>query len=416
MKLSQFGRKLSADSGIVSLMDDLGSALNVNPELLFLGGGNPARVPAFEREVAAHLSAIAADPENLHRLVGVYQSPKGSEAFITAFVKYINQQAGWRINEAQVAVTNGSQSAFFILINLLAGKTAAGERCKKLVFPMMPEYLGYSDQASEDYVFRSCLPTIRQTADHRFKYQVDFQSLRLDENDAALCVSRPTNPSGNVLSGGEIARLAELARRSGVPFIIDCAYGDPIPGLVYKDAAMEFDANAIYVLSCSKLGLPGARTGVVVAAPEIIDRIVTINTVMNLANGNFGPSLVTSLIEKGDLSALCKNTLLPFYRRRRDFALACIDKYLAGIPYRVHEPEGAFFLWLWFPGLPISSTQLYERMKTRGVLIMDGSHFFFGLDKPWDHARQCIRLSYCQAEEVIDEAIKRLGAEIRSLS
>ena len=43
MNLSNFGRKLSNRNGIVSLMEDLGEALNVNPDLLFLGGGNPAR-------------------------------------------------------------------------------------------------------------------------------------------------------------------------------------------------------------------------------------------------------------------------------------------------------------------------------------------------------------------------------------
>lgn len=34
--LSPFGERLSAPAGIVSLMDDLGEALNVNPDILFL--------------------------------------------------------------------------------------------------------------------------------------------------------------------------------------------------------------------------------------------------------------------------------------------------------------------------------------------------------------------------------------------
>ena len=44
MKLSQFGEKFSGLTGIVELMDDLGSALNENPEMIFMGGGNPARI------------------------------------------------------------------------------------------------------------------------------------------------------------------------------------------------------------------------------------------------------------------------------------------------------------------------------------------------------------------------------------
>jgi len=40
------------------------------------------------------------------------------------------------------------------------------------------------------------------------------------------------------------------------------------------------------------------------------------------------------------------------------------------LPYHVHKPEGAFFLWLWFEGLPVSSQELYERLKKRGVAII----------------------------------------------
>ena len=48
MKYSNFGQKFSGKSGIVELMDDLGSALNENPDMLFMGGGNPGRVPEVE--------------------------------------------------------------------------------------------------------------------------------------------------------------------------------------------------------------------------------------------------------------------------------------------------------------------------------------------------------------------------------
>ena len=48
MKLSAFGEKLTGGSGIVDLMEDLGSALNENPNMIFMGGGNPARIPEME--------------------------------------------------------------------------------------------------------------------------------------------------------------------------------------------------------------------------------------------------------------------------------------------------------------------------------------------------------------------------------
>ena len=49
MHYSDFGDRFKAGSGIVGLMDDLGTALNENPELIFMGGGNPGRIPAVEQ-------------------------------------------------------------------------------------------------------------------------------------------------------------------------------------------------------------------------------------------------------------------------------------------------------------------------------------------------------------------------------
>ncbi|MFL0809977.1 MAG: valine--pyruvate transaminase [Agarilytica sp.] len=412
MKLSKLGHKLTEESAIVSLMEDLGTALNVNPDLLFLGGGNPAHIPEFESIAAKHLQDIAADPDQLHKLLGVYQSPQGMESFISLFVDYMQKQMQWPISSRNVALSNGSQSAFFIFINLLCGTDVLGVEKRQIVFPMMPEYLGYSDQACETDVFRSVPPIINETGDKRFKYQVDFSALNICDTDAAICVSRPTNPTGNVLTQEEIEHLNDLACEHEIPLIIDCAYGEPFPGIFYEPSPIDYSENIIYMMSCSKLGLPGVRTGIVVASEYWIEKFVGANTVMCLANGNLGPQLMSAMLEKENIPALCSKTLLPFYRKQRDFAIDCVEKYFSGIDYKLHEPEGAFFLWLWFPGLGISSTELYESLKEAGVLVMDGKHFFFGLDKEWPHAKECIRLTYCQNEAIIDQAMQIIAGQL----
>jgi len=50
-------------------------------------------------------------------------------------------------------------------------------------------------------------------------------------------------------------------------------------------------------------------------------------------------------------------------------------------------------LWLWFPTLTISSKELYQRLKKRGVIIVPGHYFFPGLDDGWQHQQQCIRVN-----------------------
>ena len=85
----------------------------------------------------------------------------------------------------------------------------------------------------------------------------------------------------------------------------------------------------------------------------------------------------------------------------------------SGLPLRIHEPEGAFFLWLWFPGLPIESAELYRRLKRRGVLVLSGHHFFPGLDEASRHQHECLRLSYAQPIERVRRGIDILAEQVR---
>lgn len=126
MKLSKFGEKFSGTSGIVELMEDLGSALNENPDMIFMGGGNPGRIPEVEQVFKARLESVLADPRQLHSLMGVYQSPQGDKAFLEEIAALLQRQFGWPLTARNIAVSNGSQSAFFVLYNMFAGEMADG--------------------------------------------------------------------------------------------------------------------------------------------------------------------------------------------------------------------------------------------------------------------------------------------------
>lgn len=411
MKTTEFAKRFSADAGIVNLMEDLGEAINVNPDLLFMGGGNPAHIPEFEQRVTDHLRRIVDNPAALHKLIGAYQSPRGSEEFIAELIKFFRQQCGWKINKNNIAISNGSQSAFFILINMLVGATDSENR--RVCYPVMPEYLGYSDQGLIKDCSVSIRPRVDLLDDGFFKYRVNQAGLEQAENISAYCISRPTNPSGNIISENELDCIAGLAKKNDAYLIVDCAYGNPFPGMVYDPVVPLWHDNSIYVLSLSKLGLPGVRTGIVVGPEEVINKFVKINTVISLANGNLGPVLATSFLKAGEMSDICGRILLPFYRAKRDLAVAEVQKQLHGIPCRIHNPEGAFFLWLWLENLPVTSMELYERLKKKNVLIMPGEHFFFGLGEEWEHTHQCVRLTYCQDNDVLIKAIRLLGEELR---
>ncbi|KGE03567.1 valine--pyruvate transaminase [Pseudohaliea rubra] len=414
MRLSRFGEKFAGRSGVVDLMSDLGEALRADPELVFMGGGNPARVPAAEETFRKTLEALLAEPGEWQRLVGAYQSPQGNPSFREALARYLRDRYGWEVGAEHIAVSNGSQSAYFILYNLFAGAMPDGSQ-RRIHLPLVPEYIGYADAGLSADFFSATAPAIELLPDRQFRYHVAFDQLVIDDGVGALCVSRPTNPTGNVLGAAELERLGTLARSADIPLIVDGAYGDPFPAITFTEAAPAWDEQTILTLSLSKLGLPGARTGIVIAAEPIVRAFASASTIISLAAGNLGPVLATRMLEDGTMDRVSGELLRPFYRARCEETLAGLHRELEGLPWRVHRPDGAFFLWLWFDDLPVPSQELYRRLKARGLLAIPGERFFISLDPAWAHARQCLRLSYAQDPAVVARGLRLLGEELRAL-
>ncbi len=403
-----FARRFVRPTGALELMEDLGGAA---PGTLMLGGGNPARIPALEAVYARRLVEIAADPAQFGRFAACYAAPGGDVAFRSAVAAALGARYGWPLSVRNVALTSGSQSAFFTLFNLLAG-AGAGRR-SRILLPLAPEYIGYADVGLEDGAIVSRRADIEQLPGGFFKYRVRFEGLEDVPDVGAICVSRPTNPSGNVLTIEELGRLDAMARARGVPLIVDAAYGMPFPGIQFAEPGMLWNENVILCLSLSKLGLPATRTGIVVAAEPVIDAITSFNATAALAPGSTGAVIVEPLLASGELETLCREVIRPYYEARSQQAVAWLAEACAGLPLRIHRPEGAFFLWLWFPGLPGGSAALYRRLKARGVLVLSGHHFFPGLEEPWTHREECLRINCSQAPGSVEAGILAIAEEAR---
>ena len=246
---------------------------------------------------------------------------------------------------------------------------------------------------------------------------MDFEHLKLDQEVGAVCFSRPTNPTGNVVTDKEVSRLRELANASGVPLIIDNAYGTPFPNIIFEEATPVWDENIILCLSLSKFGLPTLRTGIIVASREIIQVVSRMTSVFSLAPGSMGPALALDLVKSGEITRVSREIIRPFYEFKANRAVAQLLSGIGSeIPMRIHKPEGALFLWLWFENLPISSRELYTRLKKRGVLVVSGHYFFPGMEKDfWLHKEQCIRVTYAQDDKVVEKGLSVLVDEIQSL-
>ena len=411
-KLSRFGKKITEKSGILELMEDLGRALkSASGDISMLGGGNPAHIPEAEEIFHKTIREIMANTSDLSSIFGDYDPPGGNAEFIRNLVDLLNTESGFNITPDNVAVTSGSQTAFFLLFNLLAGEHEDGFR--HVLFPMVPEYIGYADQGIFPDQFVSCRPLIHEMEGPFFKYNIDFDNLKITDKTAAICVSRPTNPSGNVLTDTEIDRLLELGRENNIPLIIDNAYGNPFPQLIFTEASFSWKPGMVLVFSLSKMGLPGLRTGIVVGDPELIAALTSANAVLSLSNNNLGQAIASKLISNRQITRLSRDIIKPWYKQLSEQAIKLIQEEWQGINYKIHKSEGALFLWIWFPDLPVSTMELYRILKTENVIIVPGEYFYPGFDDDWEHTRQCIRINF--AHPSMAKGIKNIGKSLKKL-
>jgi valine--pyruvate aminotransferase len=298
MELSDFGSKLTSRSGILSLMDDLGKPLPKGVTPYPLGGGNPARIPQVEAAYRREMEALLADGDAFENVIAHYDAPQGRMRFVEQVSSYLSHTYGWKIGPENVAVLNGSQSAMFDLFNLFSGSfTRDGHTWKKTVlFPLMPEYVGYADQGIEPDTFVSLPSRCTYLGEHTFKYAIDFplveeylEAHTNEEEDGqvgAICVTRPTNPSGNVLT----TRRSIIFPISPMPMVFHFWWTTPMafrsPTSCSSTRGAHLEPDIILSMSLSKIGLPAIRTRIVVARKEIITALSNINAIVSLTSGS----------------------------------------------------------------------------------------------------------------------------------
>jgi len=407
-------------------MDDIGRPLPEGVTPYLLGGGNPARIPEVEGAYRREMERLLALPDAFEEAIGKYDAPQGRVSFIEALAELFSSQYGWKVGPENIAISNGSQTAFFYLFNLFSGSRP--ER-KTILFPLVPEYVGYADQGIEPDTFVTLPARTDLEGEHSFKYHIDLPLVTsyLDSHPevGAICVTRPTNPTGNVLTDGEIAELSSLAKRHGIPLMIDNAYGMPFPNIIFPEEvdgtpAPTWNENIILSMSLSKIGLPALRTGIVIAEPGIIKALSALNSIAALASGSLGQVMAEGLIRSREILTLANERVQPFYRAKSLEAQEWIKEFWEGREWRVHRSQGAIFLWMLLPDLSDGSMELYRKLKERGVVVVPGDYFFFGRESGSDeetawkrhpHREKCIRINYSRPGPEVREGL-RIIAEV----
>ena len=416
LDLSQFGSQMSQLTGVRAIMKDIIETL-INcegKEFINLSAGNPVILPEVE-QLWRNCTQELLDSDEYGEVVCRYGSSQGYAPLIKAIVKDFNTRYGLELSERHILITGGSQALYLYAANAFGGYTAAGE-LRQIVLPLSPDYTGYGGVTLTPKALLAYKPTLEiDEAKHRFKYRPDFDRLQINEQTGCVIFSRPCNPTGNVISDGEVRKIANLAAKKDVPVLVDSAYAPPFPALNFTEMTPQLGDNIIHCMSLSKAGLPGERIGIAIGDPRLIQILESFQTNACIHSSRYGQAIAARAISSGRLAEIATDVIRPHYRRKIEVLENTLDAAMPDIPWYLHQGEGAIFAWLWLKDLPMTDWEFYQKLKQVGVIAVPGSTFFPGLRENWQHKQQCLRISLTATEAEISEAMQRLSEVARQV-
>ncbi|CAN5797692.1 valine--pyruvate transaminase [soil metagenome] len=411
--LTLVGEKMSKLSGVRTINKDTMDALRAEDahKWINLGGGNPVVLPEAEYMWRRYTHELLKAPD-FGEVICRYGASQGYEPLVEAVVDLFNSRYGWGITRRNVLIAPGSQALIYFALNSFGGRAAEG-RIQPIVLPLSPEYTGYGGTTIAEDTLKSYRPSIDILGPHRFKYRPDFKRLKIDGATGAVLFSRPSNPTGNVLTDGETQKIVDLAMVEEVPVLIDSAYAVPFPNLAFTEMTPIFKENVIHLISFSKAGLPGERIGVAIGSERYLSVLESFQANANIHSSRYGQAIAAKAIKSGELAHISEAVIKPHYKRKLTLLEDAFERELPEeLPWYLHAGDGAMFAWLWMKDLPVSDVDLYERLKQDRVIVVPGSLFFPGLEEPWSHKQQCIRISLTATEEEIEQGVATIAQVI----
>ena len=221
------------------------------------------------------------------------------------------------------------------------------------------------------------------------------------------------NPAGFCWSLEKRKALLEFSYKTGIPIVEDSPYreirfiGTHIPSIFQLDQQGANKGLVINLKTFSKILIPGARMGWIMAHEDLITKFVIAKQAMDLCTNVFTQCWIAEYMKTGKLYGVIEATS-KLYCEKRNLMMAALERYMPKHPeIQWTKPEGGLFLWLSLPKT-VNTDQLLLKAIERKVAFVAGSGFYF--DEP-EYNSMRINFSFATPEQ-IDEGIKRLGNTI----
>ena len=296
---------------------------------------------------------------------------------------------------ANVLVTVGAIEANF---NTLQTLTVPGDE----VVVMLPNYMQVWGVA-QNYGLKVKTFSLREEQN----WSPDLAELeeQVTPDTKLISICNPNNPTGYILTETEMDFIVRVAEKAGAWILADEVYAgaEQFTDTITPSFYGKYD-RVISVGSMSKAyGLPGLRTGWLVAPPSIVDQVWARHEYTTLSATMLSNKLASLALSEKVQPLLLQRTRK--YIRNGYPVLVDWMEGQGGI-FSAQPPSAAAIAFVKY-NLPINSTELaMQLMNQKSVLIIPGDHF--GMDR-------YLRISFGLPQDYLTEALKRIQDHITSL-
>ncbi len=248
------------------------------------------------------------------------------------------------------------------------------------------------------------------------KYKITPAQLEeaLNDRTRLFIFSSPCNPSGSVYTKEELRALADVFRKYPKVFILSDEIYEYINFVGRHESIAQFDDikdRVIIINGLSKgFAMTGYRLGYVAAVPEVVKACEKLQ-------GQF-TSGTNSITQRAAITALTTD-LMPTYdmvkefERRRQFVVKAM-RAIKGMQFA--EPDGAFYV---FPTISqyFGKSDGEETIKDADDLCMyllNKAHVSTVTGRAFG-TPDCIRISFANSMEKLEEGWKRITAALEKL-
>ncbi|MBT0957826.1 aminotransferase class I/II-fold pyridoxal phosphate-dependent enzyme [Alphaproteobacteria bacterium KMM 3653] len=293
----------------------------------------------------------------------------------------------------QVITTHGTIGA-----NMLVHKTlvSAGDR----VVTILPTYQQHT--AIPQSIGADVLPLHLKPEDG---YAPDLDALRAlaAPGTRLIAINNPNNPTGALMEGETLAKIAQIAEDAGAYVLCDEVYrGINQSGDGTTASMADIYDWGISTCSTSKaFALAGLRLGWVAAPRDVIDQIALHRDYDTISMGRVDDHLAALALENAD-------AILARSRAITRSNLAILSDWMDTQPRLTWVPPRSGTTTLLHYDMDIPSRDLcVDLLQTTGVMFTPGSAF--GLEG-------CFRIGFANAPEAMTQGLARVGAYLAALS